>query len=670
MKKINKFGFTVFAFFILLTSLTFAQSKKTAVDYYNEGKFFQQKGDFLEASVQYQEALFLNPNYADCWFNLAQCAYEISEYSRALTCLEQAEKFTGGNIEVKRLKGFCLIGKGELNDAQKIFEQIISDFPNDIESMFGLAQLKIFEGSFSLAEKYYLEALTRQSNNKKALLSLSLVSLKLGKIKEAENFIKQAITYHSEEEQVYYFASYIELVKGNLVSAERYANTALRINKNYDQAASALSYILFSQGKYEKAKEICDFRIAKNRNLPDAWYLKAVCCYNLGAIEACIKALEKTLIINPQDEIARCALEAVVCENLPIEDKRRSAYAEYHVKSAKESVEKYDSGISLLEYIRALQLDPLNLSVRLSYADWLLNEGYAEYSLEQLKFIQNQGDSSRSISDRIESYDALLCETLGKKWNVNPLYIDKSRVSICFYYFDGAVTILHADSTKFCTMLLADTFDAFPYFNVKAAENSVKTYSQAYKDAKNAGYDYFGIVKYEETERENVLKVDLYCVKTGVVADSWVCYRTGNKKLRSCIQKISNSIAQSFSQRGKIIDRKSNNVLIDLGKRDGISVEDEFLVVKKGNVKIAESGIGLEINPETELGTVKLTFVGEDLSQGTFKQLGYYDQMNISDEVIVINKEDSEEKHKNFNPNDLTSKFSISEFSNLLNSIR
>lgn len=629
--------FLVFIFLCFSFSLGFANN--SALDYFNAGKKFQQRENFTRAIEYYQEALLINPDYADAWIGLAECAYEMDEYSRALTCLDTANKYYKYNLKIQRLKGFCYIGLGDLENANVIFDEILKKFPNDVEAIFGLAQLQAFEGRISSAEKYYTQALTREASSKKALLSLALISLKLGKFDQADDFINQAIYYHHNTPEVYYFASYICVQKGDLTKAEDFIRTVVKLKPTYDKANALLAYILYCKGNYEEAVSVCDYRISQNRNNSDAWYLKSCAVYKLGSVEQSIKSLETVLKINPQDEIARFFLEQLVCQYLEIEDSRRENFALYHVKSAQESVEKYNSNSALFEYIRALQIHPLNIDVRLSYSDWLLNEGYPEASLSELKFIDTQGKVSQKVADRIESYESLLEDTLAKRWDVEPFYLDKSRVSIGFYHKKDNLTMLHAEGAKICSNLIADTFTAFPYFKVESKSKAINSYSQAFSDARNSNFDYFGIVNFDENDRENSISIDLYVTSTGSLAGKWHVYRSGNKKLSSAAQKIVKDIVSAFAVRGKILERKGSEILIDLGNRDGINLESTFLVAKKDSLKIADSGVGLELKTENELGSIQLTEVGEDVSQGIFVQKGFYDKMNPNDEILLVAKD-------------------------------
>ena len=633
MKKL----FLVLIFLCFSFSLGFANN--SALDYYNSGKKFQQRENFTRAIEYYQEALLINPDYADAWIGLAECAYEMDEFSRALTCLDTANKYYKYNLKIQRLKGFCYIGLGDLEKASVIFDEILKKFPNDVEAIFGLAQLQAFEGRISSAEKYYTQVLTREASSKKALLSLALISLKLGKFDQADNFINQAIYYHHNTPEVYYYASYICVQKGDLSKAEDFIRTAVKLKPTYDKANALHAYILYCQGKYEEAVSICDYRISQNRKKSDAWYLKACAVYMLGSVEQAIKSLETVLKLNPQDEIARFFLEQLVCQYFEIEDSRRENFALYHVKSAQESVEKYNSNNALFEYIRALQIHPLNIDVRLSYSDWLLNEGYPEASLSELKFIDTQEAVSQKVSDRIESYESLLEDTLAKRWGVEPFYLDKSRVSIGLYHKKDNLTMLHAEGAKICSNLIADTFTAFPYLKVESKSKGITSYSQAFSDARNSNFDYFGIVNFDENDRENTISIDLYVTSTGSLAGQWNVYRSGNKKLSSAAQKIVKDIVSVFAVRGKILDRQGSEILIDLGKRDGINLESNFLVAKKDSLKIADTGVGLELKTENELGSIQLTEVGEDVSQGIFVQKGFYDKMNPNDEILLVAKD-------------------------------
>ena len=123
----------------------------------------------------------------------------------------------------------------------------------------------------------------------------------------------------------------------------------------------------------------------------------------------------------------------------------------------------------------------------------------------------------------------------------------------------------------------------------------------------------------------------------------------------------------SFAVRGKILNRKGNQVLIDLGKRDGISLDSRFIVAKKDEVKNSDTGIGLVLLEEMYLGEIELVEIGEDVSLGNFVQKGFYDRMNPNDEIFLVSKDDD-----NDSPSEVMSQNEMKspEFLQMLNSIK
>ena len=144
MKKL----FLVFIFLCFSISLGFANN--SALDYFNAGKKFQQRENFTRAIEYYQEALLINPDYADAWIGLAECAYEMDEYSRALTCLETANKYYKYNLKIQRLKGFCYIGLGELEKANDIFDEILKNSQMMLKRFLVLLNFRLLKVEFHL----------------------------------------------------------------------------------------------------------------------------------------------------------------------------------------------------------------------------------------------------------------------------------------------------------------------------------------------------------------------------------------------------------------------------------------------------------------------------------------------------------------------------------------
>lgn len=625
----------------LFSGAILCASTPTARQYYEKGQEAQNSAEWYTAVEFYQEAVRLNNVYGDAWYSMAECTYALGEYSLALTYLETAEKYAKNHTDILNLTGFCYLGLEKTEEAEKIFKKVLNSYPNNIEARFGLAQLDILAGRLSGAEDLYLDALKRQQSNRNALLSVALVAQELGKTDAANSYIDQALRYHSNDAEVQYVAAWVSYMNGNLTDTEYRVRTAVNLNPNLDKAYELLATVLFRQGRLQEAIDICDFRLNRNRNLSTAWYLKALSLLRLKQPQQAYEVFESGLSIAPRDEIMRVALEQLVLDSFDIEDSRRAKWAKYHVQKAREHEKLFQAGQAEFEYKNALRLNPLDIEARTEYAAMLDRKGQQELYLEQLNFINARETVSVKMADTIEAYKSLLSDTLAVRWNVDSFYMDKVRWTIGLYPYGSESQMLHVDAGLISVKAIENQFAGIGAIDATAHEYYV-SYAEAFRCAREAGQDYFVLVETEENERELLLVATIYSGRNGTEAGKLRFYRTGNDRYSGALRRLCGDIAGMLPVRGLVIDRNADDVLVDLGTMDGVSVGTELLVVKSGQLYTQDQGMGISYDDKDVLGTIKITQVSESLAQGRYSRYGFFDRMNVNDEVILSIPEETE----------------------------
>lgn len=661
------------ALFALLTaafcSFAFGQAQKSAASLFDEGMNFQAERAWWNASEKYQEALKANPAFADAWFRLAQCSYEMDSPEAALDQLQNAKKYAGGRSDILNLEGLALISLGRLDDARKIFEAVQKKYPNDIDSRFGLAELNLFQGRVSGAESLYADALKRNPQNAKALLSLALISAELGKSREAERFASQAIQAHSENPQARFVAAYLDFKKGDLSSSEKRCLAAIQLAPEYMEAYELLALVYFKQKRYGEVIDIADWSLSRDRNRGQSWYIKGLSELALGKNAGALKTWELGLDAVPEDEAMRAAFELLVREDIPLEDPRRAVWAKWHVQKGADYAKKYAGSLMRYEYQDALRMEPLNYPARAAFSRLLRGQGFSENYLAQIKFIQEnqvlqeaieskkkQGralpaDDEKAalvrLSDTVEGYESLLQNTLASKWNVNPFYLDKTRWTIGLYYMPSNEPLLHPDLGRVTAERLAVLFKGILGTNVLAVPKEGRSYGQAYADARQNGYDYFVLLSTGDNGRDIKLSAEMNSARTGTTAQKFEVFKTGNSRFANALLSLRQGILDVLPARARILERSGNDVLVDIGRTEGMKKGAKFAVIRKGALKTADSGRGLRYEANDLLGTVVLTDVAEDISEGLLGGTGFYDRVNARDEVVLIelpkDKEDAPE---------------------------
>ena len=648
MKSIRK------CFVVLIFTLgTFLSAENLSVlRLFENGVQKQYVEDYYGASEDFQQALQINKSYGEAWFHLAQVTYAIGDYTLALSYLEEADKYAKNRTDIQNLKGLILIAIGRLDEARNVFTEILKHHPNDIDSRFGLAELDLFTGSFIGAKNQYEDALKRQGNNRKALLSLALISSEMGNHDIARKYIEQALRYHSGESEVHYLASYLEAKNGNLAEAEMRVRAAVQINPDYTIAYLLLSSILYSQKKYDDVIDLCDYLISKNRTIGEAWYLKGLAQNRKGDWNAAIETWSSALTVNPYDEVMRSALELLIMRKLAVEDEKRAAYADYHVQKARDYSKSYFGEKARYEYQRALRINPYDDSARSEFAQLLGNTGLNENFLNQLKFIkqnqervlaeQNENGKKapqtleqKRVNDTIEAYESLMKYSLSAKWNVDPFYLDKTRWHIGIYYTKSPVQLLHCDAEEITAGMCADVFSGIAQASVAVENKAVSGYGEAYRLARKNNLDYFVLLSVEESEREISLAATVYSGRTGTETTKFSSFRTGNDKFASVLRAFRRDLLAILPVRGRILHRSVNEILVDLGIVEGMKKDVVLDVIKEGKILTNDKGLGVTFEEKNYLVSILINRVGEEISQGTLSQNGFYDRVNIGDEVLV-----------------------------------
>lgn len=643
---------------------------RTAIELFADGQELQAHKQWFDAMDLYQEALSMNPQYGDAWYNMALCSYALGSYDLCVQYADNAAKYERNLSDIQNLKGMAMISLGKIDEAKNVFTAVLKKYPNNIDARFGLAELDLLDGRISVAEGRYLDALKRDSQNRKALLSLALVSSEMGKNEAAEQYVKQALSYYSGEAEVHYMASYLAAKNGDYKVAEQRARSAVQINGDLDKAYSLLAQILFAQKRYDEVIDICDFRIGRKRDCVGAWYLKGLSQQKLERYYDAIDTYQTGLTINPQDEVMRNALELLVGQVLTVEDPRRNSWAEYHSKKAAEFGRNFDGISERYEYQRALSVAPLNASIRQSFADMLERDGLYELYLQQLKFIKenaevldngpviqrDENSPSRKRSreqikndDAIENYESIMRNNISARWKIDPFYLDKTRWNIGIYYTKKPVQLFHADLEEISALAARTAFSGVPSTAVDVETDPVASYGEAFRLARTQGRDYFVIMTAEETERTYSIDATIYSARTGTKTSEIHVYRTGNDCMAKSLQRFRAGILDILPIRGKVLQNVQGTLLLDLGKNDGISVDAEFNIIRKGGIETNDEGPGIKYNKKDLLGTVKVTACDEEISEGKYRKNGFYDTLNVGDEIILVKNKDGDKKDKDGN---------------------
>ncbi len=617
---------------------------ETAVDYYMMGKQSESAGNFYKAVEMYKSALILNGKYFDAVVGLAHAYYGLDEFNEALKYVLDAETLDSQNTDLMNLKGRIYLNLGDLSEAKNIFSKILDKEENNIDAEFGLAELDIASGRVLTAENRYRDVLLVSPESRKALLALVLINDSLGDTDSAEKYLKQALQFYADNPFVRFTAAKHYYETNNLEEALYHLKTALFLQPEFLDATILLCKIYMSEKRYSEIPAVIEKSLLTNDDDYLLWYLLGRAYGAQGLSGKSVRSYGRALNIKPDDDISRLALENEIIDEFEMDSPLRDRFSEYHIDFGKKYEERNMLNKALKEYRRALVIDPYSIEARKHYAYIYKRKGYIERYLLILSNLVDEGYGGIDILDEIEIQKSMLETTVSEKWGIDQFTIDKEKNHFSIFFSDDGM--YHTDGDMIISEYMEYLLNG--YENIKIDTNDMSNqFSECYRKARNNNSDYFIIFRCFENERVVSLSADIYLASTGNKLKTINSVRTGNQMLPEVCRTTADTIHSLLPVFGRIINRKFDEILVNLGTKDGISVGDELLIVRKGELGKSKDTFDMEYEIDSVIGKYTVNNADELVSYGDIQIDMFFDMINPGDSVIYPPVKDEKETEDN-----------------------
>jgi tetratricopeptide (TPR) repeat protein len=592
------------------------------------------RGETYRAVDAFMAAVAANPAYADAWIGLAESHYELGEYDRAIVYVTEAARFGPLTPALLNLHAFSLVGVGKITESRVLFDRVLQSLPNDRDARFGLALLDVRLGRSADARMRLTASLRSHPRDARALLTLALISKAEGREAESAAFLAEALRWTAGNPETSYAAAVLALENGNVIEAARLAQAAIEARPNHGPARSLLAALYWERGAWDQARAVLDAALRHNREDAQAWFLLGLVEAAAGRPAEAEQSLATLVAMRPDDELARIALENLVMDATPMEDARRNQYAAWRFERAAE----FERGLlyerALGEYRRGLALDPYSVAGRRRYAELLRLSGLAAAYHAELAFLKDLGKADRAIDDALEIYGSLLQGGVSVDWRIDQFSILSRPYTLAVYSLGPGGLPYHAGSDLVVARYLRDLFSANPRIAAARTTPRVSAFSDAYRMAREAGTDYFILLRTAETERDVLIKADLHVGRTGALVARLEVPRSGNDRIAGATARILFEVSSLLPLRGSIVERKADRALIDIGKAAGVAVDDAFLVIRNGRVSTKADAAGLDWAESDVVGRLVITRVDDEIAEGRLERVGFFDRVNPRDVIV------------------------------------
>ncbi len=607
----------------------------TALGYRARGEERRFAGDWYGAIDDFQAALRLNPSYGDALGGLAECYYQLGEYDQALQYVLKAEVFRKGDNALVDLEGFIRLALSDVAGARKRFEAVLLPAPNDLDARFGLALIDLAEGRRTEAKARFEDSLRVNPMNSRAILCLALIALDAGREPDAAVLVDRALEAHADDARVQAVAARVARQRGDRAAALFHARNAIALEPAHGEYRSLLGSLLFESGDYSGSADVMREAIARNRRDNAAWFSLGLAQIALGKPEDAAFSLQTASDLQGDDEIARLAVENLTIETTSLESPRRQPLSDWHVSRGIELEGRSYFDQALVEYRRALRIWPYSVVGRTRLAELEKKRGFPARQLSELRFLESIGKADRSTLDTIEIFASLLQGSVSQAWKTDQYALSKRPYRVALFFQPDQGETIHPEAASIVTRYLTDILASNSRLKILPLAPKVAGPAEAFRLARENDADYYLLLSVDETAREIQAGGEFRVGRTGSLAATLRSYRTGNDRVKSTTVRLSESIVAALQPTGSLLERRQDEALVDLGLSDGLKVGDVLEVVKKGAIDVRNEGLGMTWPKSSVLGTLTIKAIDEELSSGQLKSAGFFDIINIGDEVIA-----------------------------------
>ncbi|KAM3708571.1 hypothetical protein ACB098_02G107600 [Castanea mollissima] len=221
--------------------------------YGNMANAWKEKGNIDFAIRFYLIAIELRPNFADAWANLASAYLLKGRFNEAAQCCRQALALNPHLVDAHSNLGNLMKAQGLVQEAYNCYVEALRIQPKFAIAWSNLAGLFMEAGDLKKALQYYKEAIKLKPTFSDAYLNLGNVYKALGMPQEAILCYQRALQVQPDYVTAYGNLASIYYEQGNLEMAIFHFKRAISLDSGFLEAYNNLGNALKDSGRVDEA---------------------------------------------------------------------------------------------------------------------------------------------------------------------------------------------------------------------------------------------------------------------------------------------------------------------------------------------------------------------------------------------------------------------------------
>ena len=250
--------------YVLTISIAFqfascsSDPQKAKAKYLAEGQKYMKKGKYGDASVEFRNAVRLDPRFVEAYYGLAQADLAQRNWQRAYASLQKAIELDPGRIDARLDRGRLYLAARKYDNAVEEANSVLARDPNNAGAYQLLGASLVGQRKADPAVEAFKKVTQLLPNDASSFVNLALVEISLRRFPDAEKHLKQALAVDPKSLQASVDLAGLYRLQNQLPQAQEVLEAGILNNPDAPALYIDLANMLSSSGKTYEADGILD----------------------------------------------------------------------------------------------------------------------------------------------------------------------------------------------------------------------------------------------------------------------------------------------------------------------------------------------------------------------------------------------------------------------------
>ncbi len=268
------------------------------------GDYYQSRSRYAEAEQQYWQAINSDPSNPDRCTALVRLYMVQGKKDQAENFLKQVtQKFPGDSVGYRMLGDFYFAA-GDLDKAVTEYAALYRDHPKDIQVKKNYIQLLILKNQLDDGQKLNNEILAATPNDVDAIIDQAQIQIRSGHPDKAIATLRTAINSEPANSAAHYYLGVALEANGDLAQAQTELQESVRLRPDLPDAYRELAGVAMREGDPRGLEDAATHMIALQPGSPDGYLYRALSNLNQRRFILAEKDIQKATDLAPQSPAA------------------------------------------------------------------------------------------------------------------------------------------------------------------------------------------------------------------------------------------------------------------------------------------------------------------------------------------------------------------------------